>query len=217
MRIYIDSADIAEIREALASGYVYGVTTNPTLLRRAGLRASQVPSLVRQAIDLGARELHLQTYADTPEGMIREAHALAELDPDRIVVKIPATAPGYAATSQLATRGLRTTLTAVYTPRQALLAHAVGAKYIAVYAGRMRDAGLDALQVIGQMQRILDAQRSGVEILAASIRVPEEIEALAELGVATATLPLKVLLQLPTSDHTAAAARTFSDDAQAIQ
>ncbi|MFL5732347.1 MAG: transaldolase family protein [Chloroflexia bacterium] len=217
MRIYIDSADVAEIREALASGYVYGVTTNPTLLRRAGVRAGEVPNLVRQAIELGARELHLQIYADDQEGIVREAHALAELDPERVVVKIPATAVGYAAAARIAGRGLRVTLTAVYTPRQAILAHAVGAKYVAVYLGRMRDAGLDALNIVGQMQRVLDVQRSAVEILAASVRSPEEIEALAELGVATATLPLKVLRLLPESDHTAAAAGTFSEDARAIQ
>ncbi len=150
MRIYIDSADISEIEEALATGFVYGVTTNPTLLRRAGVKASAVPDLARQAIAFGANELHLQTYSDTLAGIVDEAVMLSETNPERVVVKIPATPTGYQAAAQLANRGLRITLTAVYTVRQAILAHAVGAHYIAVYLGRMGDQGLDALELVGR-------------------------------------------------------------------
>jgi transaldolase len=132
-------------------------------------------------------------------------------------VKIPATPVGYSAAAHLAAQGLRITLTAVYTVRQAILAHAVGASFIAVYLGRMRDHGLDALQVFRQMQRTLDMQGSAMDILAASVRAPEEIESLAELGVATATLPLNVLRQLPDSPATSAAAGIFFEDSQAIQ
>src|SRR6476469_3566630 len=105
MRIYIDSADIGEIREALATGYVHGVTTNPTLLRRAGVRADAVPRLVEEAVALGARELHLQTYADNTEGILREGALLADLDRARVVVKIPALPAGYRAAAQLAAQG----------------------------------------------------------------------------------------------------------------
>src|SRR5436190_4184912 len=101
MRIYIDSSDITEISEALASGYVYGVTTNPTLLRRAGVRAAAVPDLVRDAVALGAKELHLQTYSEDVAYIVAEAGILAELDPERVVVKIPATAVGYSAAALL--------------------------------------------------------------------------------------------------------------------
>lgn len=217
MRIYIDSADCEAITEALASGYVYGVTTNPTLLRRAGVRAGEVPALAEFVFANGAQEMHLQTYADDKEGIIKEGIGLARLDPARVVVKIPATPSGYAAAAQLVAQGLRVTLTAVYTVRQVILAHGAGAHYVAVYLGRMRDAGLDALAVVGQMQRAIDVQRSQLEILAASVRDPVEIEALVELGVATATLPPDVLRRLPDSTHTSAAAETFSQDARAIQ
>src|SRR4051794_30178013 len=119
MRIYIDSADIVQISEALASGYVYGVTTNPTLLRRAAVRVAGVPDVVRDAVALGAKELHLQTYSDSLAGILDEASLLAKLDPERVVVKIPATAVGYSAAARLVDQGLRVTLTAVYTVRQA--------------------------------------------------------------------------------------------------
>ena len=202
MRIYIDSADRQAITEALATGYVYGVTTNPTLLRRAGVRASEVPDLARLAFEHGAREIHLQTYAEDAAGIVSEGVELARLGPERVAVKIPATPAGYAAAAELAGQGLRVTLTAVYTVRQALLANSVSAHYIAVYLGRMQQA--------------IDVYHSKLEILAASVRDPEEVEALAALGVATVTLPPAVLRQLPDSDQTKAAAQTFSEDARAI-
>ncbi|MDQ2809227.1 MAG: transaldolase [Chloroflexota bacterium] len=219
MRIYVDSAERDAIRAALAMGWVWGVTTNPTLLRRAGVRTGDVPGLVRDALAAGARELHLQTYSDDAAGMVAEGRELAALDPvrRRVVVKIPATAAGYVAARQLVARGLRVTLTAVYTVRQAILADAVGAAYVAVYLGRVRDAGDDPLALVGAMQQALAAAGSGMAILAASVRDGTEIEALAPLGIATVTLPPAVLHTLLDSPATAAAATTFLDDARAIR
>jgi transaldolase len=148
--------------------------------------------------------------------MVREGRALAEVDPQRVVVKIPATPAGYAAAAQLAAKQVRVTLTAVYTVRQAVLAASVGAAYVAVYVGRMRDAGFDALALVAGMQHTLDAQHAPVAILAASIRDAAEIESLAAAGVATVTLPPPVLGQLLDSPLTAAAAAAFRADAGAI-
>lgn len=217
MQIFVDSAEQAAIDAALGSGYVYGVTTNPTLLRRAGVRAAQVPELVRYAIDRGAREMHVQTYADDVAGMLDEAEALHEIAPEHVVIKLPATPGGYSAAAQLTRRERRVTLTAVYTLRQALLAQSVGARYIAVYLGRMRDAGLDALAVVGQMQALLTAQAASVQILAASIRDPSEVEAIGALGVGAATIAPPVLAHLLDSPATERAAATFAADAAAIR
>ncbi|MBF8253407.1 MAG: transaldolase [Deltaproteobacteria bacterium] len=217
MNIFIDSADIQTIEQALKSGYVYGVTTNPTLLQRASVRSQQVPSLAKQIIELGASELHLQVYSEDTSQMFQEAARLVEIDPKRMVVKIPATPAGFAATAQLASQGVRVTLTAVYTVAQAILAQSVGARYIAVYLGRMRDDGLDALALVGQMQRTLNAQRASVEILVASVRSPAEVEAVAELQVAAVTLPLAILQQLPESPGTIAAVAAFSDASKSLQ
>jgi transaldolase len=217
VRIYIDSAEIGAIAAALASGYVYGVTTNPTLLRRAGRRVADVPGLAQEALGQGAREIHLQTMAPDTPSMIREGEALARIDPARVVVKIPATVAGYGAAAILGATGVRVTLTAVYTVRQAILAGSVGAAYIAVYLGRSRDAGLDPFGLVGQMQHIFATQRLPVAILAASVRDPEEVETLAALGVAAVTLPPAVLAALLDSPATAAAAAAFLADAEAIQ
>ncbi len=219
MRIYVDSAERDAIQAALATGWVEGVTTNPTLLLRAGVQAADVPRLVRDTLAGGAREMHLQTYAEDAAGIVAEGRALAALDAvrGRVVVKILATPAGYVAARQLVARGLRVTLTAVYTVRQVILADAVGAAYVAVYLGRVRDAGGDPLALVGAMQQAIRAAGSPLAILAASVRESTEIEALALLGIATVTLPPAVLGTLLDAPATAAAAATFSRDARAIQ
>ncbi len=216
MRILVDSAELAAITAALASGFVAGVTTNPTLLRRAGVQAHELPELARQILAAGAGELHLQAHGATADELLREGRALAALDPQRVWVKLVATPAGYQAAARLAAEGARVTLTAVYTPRQALLAQSVGARAVAIYLGRMRDAGLDALALAGQMQAILRAQHAEVQILAASIRAPEELDALAALGIASATLAPPVLAQLLDSDATARSAAGYADDARTL-
>jgi transaldolase len=217
MRIFVDSADRQLLREALGYGYVYGVTTNPTLLRRANLRVSELAALVQHVLDDGAREVHLQVYGSDQQQMVREAETLLAIAPDQVVIKIPATAAGYAAAAQLTARGIRVTLTAIYTLRQALLAQSIGATYIAVYLGRMRDDGLDPFAIIAQMQSLIMAQASPVKILAASIREPAEVEILGALGVGAVTIAPPVLAQLLLSPATERAATTFGEDAHAIQ
>lgn len=216
MQILVDSAEVDAALAALATGFVAGVTTNPTLLRRAGVRAAAVPDLARRLLAEGAGELHLQAYAADAAGMLREGRELAALAPGRVFVKLPATPAGYEAAARLAREHVPVTLTAVYTLRQALLSQSVGARYIAVYAGRMRDAGIDAMGLIGEMQALLRAQGAAATILAASIRDPGEVAALGALGVGAATLAPPVLAGLLSSDHTARAAEAFAADARAL-
>lgn len=217
MRILIDSADEAAIGEALTSGFVWGVTTNPTLLRRAGVRASDLAALVKRSFALGAREVHCQVYGNEPEHMLADAETFLAWDANRVVVKIPATPAGYVAAARLSAQHARVTLTAVYTLRQMILAQSVGAEYAAVYLGRMRDTGMPAEGIVGQMQAALKAQDSQVKLLAASIRDVLEVETLAMSGVPSVTLPIGVLRTLLDSTATAEAASVFSSDAQAIQ
>ncbi len=217
MRIYVDSADRAAIADALQRGFVYGVTTNPTLLRRAGVGAAEVPDLAAAALKAGAQEIHLQVYSATVEEMITEGRDLAALDPARVVVKIPATAAGFRAAAALSAAHLRVTLTAVYTVRQTIAAASAGAAYVAIYLGRMGDAGIDGPARVGAMQQALAAQDASLAILAASVRDPAEVETLAALGVAAVTLPPAVLARLIDSPETDAAAAAFTDDAAAIR
>ncbi len=216
MRIYIDSAVMGDIEAALETGYVYGVTTNPTLLQRAGVRAAEVPAFAERVLDLGAQELHLQVYAEDAAHMVSEGRELFELGPGLIAVKVPATAEGFKAAAQLSREGVTVTLTAVYTVAQTVLAQSVEARYIAVYLGRMPDAGMDEVDLVGRMQQMFKAQKAQVDILAASIRAPVDVEQLAERGIAMVTMPLAVLKQLPVSPHTAVAAAAFTEAASTL-
>jgi len=216
MRILVDTAELEAVREALATGFVAGVTTNPTLLRRARVSASGVADLARAILAAGAGELHLQATASDADALVAHARELVALDPERVHIKLVATPDGYRAAATLAGEGVKVTLTGVYTARQTLVAHSVGARSAAVYLGRLRDSGQDPLAVVGRMQAVLNAQHSDVEILAASIREAGELVDLALLGVASATVAPGVLGRMLESDATAAAAAAFADDAEAI-
>ena len=216
MRILVDSADLGAIRDALKTGLVAGVTTNPTLLRRAGVSRSGVLGLARAAFAAGAGEVHLQAYAEDTPGMIRDGLEFVELDASRIHVKLVATRAGYRAASALSAKGVNVTMTAVYTLNQALVAHSVGARSIAIYLGRLRDTGIDPMELAGRMQALLDAQGADLDILAASIRDPGELAELAIRGVASATVVPAILERLLDSDATTRDALVFTTDARSV-
>jgi transaldolase len=216
MRLYVDSAEQTAIREALHTGYAAGLTTNPTLLRRAGLRRADLPTLVRIAGEAGAAEIHLQVLTPTVEGMVSDGEWLHELDPARVQVKVPASSEGLAAGARLAARNIGVTVTAAYAVRQVVLAESIRARYVAVYLGRMRDAGLQAMDIVEQMLAVMRAQQMRARLLVASVRGPDDVEALAALGVPCATLPPDLFLALPQSEETAAAVRAFEEDARGL-
>ncbi len=213
MRLYVDSADVTAIRQVFNTGYVSGVTTNPTLLRRAGLQRADIPSLVRAAVEAGAGEIHLQVLSPGSQAMLDDGLWLHGLDPAHVLVKVPATNDGFGVGARLAAQGIGVTCTAVYAVRQLILAASAGARYAAVYLGRMRDAGQDALETIGGMMTVIRAQQMTARLLVASVRTPEDVEALAALGVPCATLPPELLLTLPRVGATLEAARAFEEDA----
>ncbi len=211
MRLYVDTADADTITEAAATGFVFGVTTNPTLLRRAGLRRRDLTPLVRTAVSAGLHEIHLQVFSDDATAMIADARALYALEPRHVVVKIPATAAGFRAANVLREE-MPITITAVYAVRQVVLAGVVGARYAAVYLGRLRDAGQDAAAVLHDMLAAVRAQQMDVHLLVASVRTAEDVERLAQLGIPAVTLPPPILWGLPDADGTAQAVQGFRDD-----
>ena len=145
LRLFLDSADATHWREWLPSGLFYGVTTNPTLLRRAGLASSvaSLRALTHEAAGLGAREIHLQAWGDSAEAYYACGQALATIDPSRVCVKLPITHAGSLAAGRLLALGVRVTFTACFDASQMLVAAALGADYAAPYLGRICDAGRD--------------------------------------------------------------------------
>lgn len=218
MHLYLDSADATELARVLPSPLVAGVTTNPTLMRRAGLGWDDLPDLVRRLRDLGVATVHVQVrHADT-EGMLRDARgALALGDGMTVITKLPATRAGFAAASALRAAGAPVTMTAVVEPEQVLWSAMVGARYAAPYLGRMDESGRDGLAVVGAMQAVARAYGAAhdpaLRLLVASIRSREAFRDLLRLGVGAVTVPVALFAALTEHEATLAAERAFLADA----
>lgn len=214
--LYLDSADLSELRQCLPHPAVYGVTTNPTLMKRAGLRWSQLPDFTKAAFDLGITALQVQVFSATAEEMLADAAILERLaDPGEIVIKIPATREGLEAGAKLAGDGIPVTFTAVYALEQALFAAQMGAAYAAPYLGRLIDAGIDGLALIRQMQEVItrETEGDGTRLLVASIRSRAAFLDLLQIGVASITVPPKLFPELVDHAATIAAEAAFLADA----
>lgn len=192
-RLYVDSADVDRVGRLLAAGVVHGVTTNPTILERGGRDAAAIPELYRRWVDEGANEVFFQTWGGDAASFLRNAEGIRALG-DRVAVKVPATAEGFAAASALVRDGASVLVTAVYSVAQALACASIGVRYIAPYLGRMRDAGLDGADLIRRMQAVCEG--SGTDVLAASLRSADDIVGLRELGVPYFTAAPDVLDEL---------------------
>ncbi|CAH0251055.1 Transaldolase [Microbacterium oxydans] len=179
-RLYVDSADTDRVSRLLAAGVVHGVTTNPTILERGGRTAAEIPDLYARWESEGAGEIFFQTWGGDTASFLRNAEGIRALG-DRVAVKVPATAAGFAAASALVRDGATVLVTAVYSVAQALACASIGAHYIAPYLGRMRDAGIDGDTVIARMQEVCAG--SGSNVLAASLRSADDITGLRLAGV----------------------------------
>ena len=192
-RLYVDSADTDRVARLLSAGVVHGVTTNPTILERGGRTAGEIPDLYARWVEEGAREVFFQTWGGDTASFLRNAEGIRALG-DRVAVKVPATAAGFAAASALVRDGATVLVTAVYSVAQALACASIGAQYIAPYLGRMRDAGMDGDALIARMQEMCAGSASNV--LAASLRTADDITGLRAAGVPYLTAAPDVLDQV---------------------
>ncbi|WP_411868032.1 transaldolase family protein [Vulcanococcus limneticus] len=235
LRLLLDSADPAAWAEWLPSGLFHGVTTNPTLLRRAGqpCRLDHLAVLTERALALGAREVHLQAWAGIDAGSgsavsqesgdhasdalaeryLACGRALAALAPRRVWVKLPITRAGALAARQLLEEAIPITFTACYEPAQVLLAAALGADYIAPYLGRIGDLGRDGHAELTAMQRCVAGIGSPLRLLVASLRQPQDLARLAAEGLDTFTISPAIVAGLFASTATIEAAEQFEGDA----
>ncbi|AVS87476.1 transaldolase [Paracidovorax avenae] len=219
--LYIDSADIAQIEACLPHPVIHGVTTNPTLLRRAGVARAEVPGLLARCIERGARQVQAQVYSAEADGMLEDALGLLRhFDEGQLVVKIPATRQGLQAGAHLIAQGVPVTWTAVYALEQAHFSAQLGAAYAAPYLGRLNDSGVDGLARIAQMQALVAqapalAARARTRLLVASVRSRDAYLALLELGVGSITIPPQLFAELMDHPATLEAERGFLADAAA--
>lgn len=216
LRLFLDSADPQAWLEWLPSGLFHGVTTNPSLLRRAGQACSLhgLAELSRTALGYGIAELHLQAWGSTATDMLHCSQSLASLAPGRIAVKLPVNQQGAAVARDLGRAGIPVTFTACYEAHQVLIAAALGAAYIAPYLGRINDQGRDGVAEVVAMQRSLEGVGSSVRLLVASLRQPNDLTRLAGAGLNTFTISPELAAALFSCEATAAASAQFERDAQ---
>jgi len=192
MKLFIDSADINEIRELQALGVVDGVTTNPTLVARAGGPFMQT---IKAICDLVKGPVSAEVVSTDWEGMVREARKLASLS-EYVVVKIPLIAEGLKAVKVLSQEGIRTNVTLCFSPVQALLAAKAGATYVSPFVGRLDDVGHEGMEVVRQIRAILDNYGFDTQIITSSVRSPMHVLEAALCGSDVATVPPPVFRKL---------------------
>jgi len=213
--LYIDSALWADLQPWLSHPLVYGVTTNPTLMKRANLTYAQMPEFVGRALEGGAKAVQVQVRHAETERMLEDAHTFLEWGPSGAVIpKIPATLEGLAVAAQLSSAGHLVTLTAVYAVEQALWASLAGAAYAAPYLGRLGDAGFEALEVVRQMQGLV--AHSSTRLLVASLRSRQAVLDVLALGVGSITVPPSLLKELFHHPATLEAQRQFLEDGEGL-
>jgi transaldolase len=215
MKLYIDSADISVIESFMKTGVFYGVTTNPLLLLKSGVSPDRLSGFVDRVSYLGAGEVYLQSWGNDPGLLRSNAQKLARIG-DNVVVKLPVTREGLEAASGLAGEGIRICMTAVYAPFQALLGASIGAAYVAPYLGRMNDAGMDGHAMIDLMSQALRNTNCATEILAASVRTPEDLSMLAGNGISRITISPAVAEMLFRESLSIEAAKAFEAAAAEI-
>jgi transaldolase len=195
MKFFLDSADLTEIRRAMAAGLIDGITTNPSLLAKVAGAEHEPRDLLREIAGLVPGPISAEVVALEKEGMLREGRELAKIA-DNIVVKVPLTEDGLGACRQFRSEGIGVNVTLCFSPAQALLAAKAGASYISPFVGRLDDVSQDGMELISQIVQIYSNYDFRTEVLVASVRHPLHVVQAALLGADVATVPAKVLHQL---------------------
>jgi transaldolase len=196
MKFFIDTANLDQIKEAQDLGVLDGVTTNPSLMAKEGIKGQN--NILKHYVDICkivTGDVSAEVISTDYDGMIKEGEALAELHP-QIVVKIPMIKDGIKAIKYFTGKGIKTNCTLVFSAGQALLAAKAGATYMSPFVGRLDDVSTDGLQLIEDIRLIYDNYGYETQILAASVRHPMHIIQCAKIGADVATCPLSAILAL---------------------
>ena len=208
MKIFLDTANVSEIREGVAIGIVDGVTTNPSLIAR---EKRPFRPLVEEICSIVPGDVSLEVVATDFEGMVKEGEELAQIAPNA-VVKCPLTRDGLKAVKHLSGKGIRANQTLCFSAGQALLSAKVGAYYISPFLGRLDDIGHVGMDLVRDIVDIYKAQGYPTQVLAASVRNPLHVIEAAKAGAHVVTLPLATLDQLMKHPLTDIGLKKFLDD-----
>mgnify|MGYP000112023104 CR=1 FL=1 len=213
MQLFLDTANVDEVKEAAALGVISGVTTNPSLIAKEGRDFRQVVREITAIVDGPVSAEVISTEADA---MVAEAEELAKIHPN-VVIKIPMLPEGLKAISRLEPQGIRTNVTLVFSANQALLAALAGASFVSPFVGRLDDAGHDGMQVVADTVEIFGLHDLETKVIAASIRHPLHVIAAAQAGAHIATVPYKILMQMIRHPLTDIGLQKFLDDWATLQ
>ncbi len=208
MKFFLDTANLDEIKRGLEMGLVEGVTTNPTLISKEGLEFWE---LVQEICKIVPGPVSLELTAKDAEGMLKEAKELAKLG-DNVVVKIPMTPEGIKAVKRIEAEGIRTNVTLVFSPLQALIAAKAGATYVSPFVGRLDDIASEGMRLVEQILEIYSNYDLFTQVIVASVRHPMHVLEAALLGADIVTMPFKVLEQLFSHPLTDIGIERFSKD-----
>jgi transaldolase len=192
MKLFLDTANVDEIRQAVELGVICGVTTNPTLVAKEGRNFKEVITEIAGIID---GPISAEVVGLTKDEMVKEAQELVKIHKN-IVIKIPLIAEGLKAINELSKKGIKTNATLIFTVNQALLAANAGATYVSPFIGRLDDISHDGMELIEDVCRVFANYTYDTEIIAASVRDPIHAAQAAKLGVDIATVPYKLILQM---------------------
>jgi len=197
MKIFIDTADLDEIRELASWGVVDGVTTNPTLVKRSGLSFNKIINEIFKIVD---GPISLEAVSEKADDMVKEAKSLVSKVSEKyrknVTIKIPMTPEGLKAVKKLKKEGIKTNVTLVFSANQALLAAKAGASYVSPFIGRLDDIGQEGMQIVEEIMEIFVNYDIETEVIVASIRHPIHVIQAARLGADIATVPPGIIRKM---------------------
>ncbi len=208
MRIFIDTANVEEIREAASWGILDGVTTNPSLIAKEG---RDFRTVVQEITKIVNGPISAEVLSDDAEGMIEEAMELVQIH-ENITIKVPMTEEGLKAVAALTEEGIKTNVTLVFSANQALLAARAGATFVSPFVGRLDDIGQDGVKLISEISDIFGIFGIPTQIIAASIRTPMHVTQCAKAGSDIATIPFSVLKKMFQHPLTDIGIQRFKED-----
>ena len=208
MKLFLDTANQAEVEAAVKMGVISGVTTNPSLVAKEG---GDYIERVKYFCELVGGPISVEVMATDTEGMLKEARELAAMH-ENIVIKLPITAESLAAIKQLQAEGIKTNATLCFSANQAILAARAGATYVSPFVGRLNDVGMDGMGLIAEIKTIFDNYGFDTEIIVASVRSPRQVTDAAIIGADIATIPFKTLEQMVSHPQTDLGIAKFEAD-----
>lgn len=216
MKLLIDDANLEKIKKTLEFYPCDGVTTNPSILAKSGEKPYTVLKKIRDLIGFDA-ELHVQVVSEKAEDMIKEAEKIVSvLGECNTYIKVPTVPEGLKAMRILKEEGYSITATAIYTPMQAYLAAKAGADYVAPYVNRIDNLGADGIETTMKIQNILESNGFDTQVLAASFKNSQQVQALCEYGIGASTAATDIIEGLIKNASVSAAVQAFTDDFQAL-